>query len=566
MKTAGGLDSALRIKDDELAHNVHRLAVRSKVTPAVTHPSPAASGTGFEVIYRRGDGHDERYAVTEKGLLLGRGEGCDIRLLEKFVSRQHAQIWVEDGQLWIRDLGSSNGIKIDGKRVMGGNISTGAELWVGVARLTAGAATGSTIQKARISLQDAPGLEEDILFESSKGRLGVLYRAAQLLGTVFDPEELHGRLLTLALDSVPGRRGFVIACKPEGDVSVLAHRSVDDDSQGPPLSRALIGEAMELGDAVMTLDARQDARFANSVSVLDHEIRAAMCVPLVGRTGICGAIYVDSGTRSARFSEDDLALLTAIGRIAGVAIENARLHREAVERERLAALGLATANLGHCMKNILTGFRCGGEFLAAGVDAGDMATVKKGWPHVARCIDRIDGLVMNMLTFGRTERRWNDSRANVEHAIRQAVDTVAIRAEKYDVSLQVEVEEGLPGVVGETQDLYRVFLNLLVNAIEACMEVGGVVTVNAKPQGDEIEVRITDTGPGIAPDVQQRLFGAFFSTKGSSGTGLGLSTARKIVEEHGGSIGVDSTPGEGASFWVRLPVLQAGKAVYTPCE
>lgn len=526
---------------------------RKRRTTSFVREVTSEEAGGFELVYHNAEGHDERFRVTAAGLLLGRGEHCDVRLTERFVSRQHARIWVEDGQLWIRDMGSSNGIKINGKRVMGGNISQGAELWVGVARLSARAVTASTVREARISLREAPGVEEEIVHDTDNGRLGTLYRAAQLLATVFDAGELHRRLLGLALSAVPARRGYVIERAADGAVAVLAHQSVDSDGQGPPLSRTLIGEATGRGDAVMTLDAQQDERFAGALSVVSHAIHAAMCVPLVGRQGICGAIYVDSGAQPGRFTAEDLEMLTAVGRIAGVALENTRLHREAVERERLAALGMATANLGHCMKNILTGFRCGGEFLGSGVAADDMATVKRGWTHVSRCIDRIDGLVMNMLTFGRADRRWSHTAADVRVAIAQAIDAAKPRAERYNVTLEMDMPEGPLAVIGDTQELFRVFLNLITNAIDACMELGGQVRVIVSICGDDLEVRVRDNGPGIPQDVQEKLFGPFFSTKGSSGTGLGLSTAKKIVEEHGGRIALESVPGEGAVFCVRLP-------------
>lgn len=526
---------------------------RTYVTPTVTHPDQD-DATPYEVVYERPGGHAERHFVTKAGLLLGRGEDCDIVLAEKFVSRQHARIWVEDDKLWIRDIGSSNGIKVDGKRTMGSDISAGAELWVGVARLKAGPAVGLTVRRSCIPLTEAPGVEDDILHDLGTERLTVLYRAAQLLGTVFDDEELYARLVALALDSVPARRGFIIERSPEGAVKILAHRSLSDDQNGPPLSRALIGEALNHGDAVMTLDARTDARFANSASILSHEIHSAMCVPLVGRKGVCGAIYADSGSQPVRFSEEDLTLLTAIGRLAGIGIENSRLHKQAIEHERLATLGMATANLGHCMKNILTGFRGGGEFVRLGIEGEDMAAVKRGWGHVARCVDRIDGLVMNMLTFGRDDRQWVETHADVIGAVNQAIATAHPRAEKYHVDLVFSPPGMAISVRGDTQELYRVILNLVTNAVDACVEQGGTVVVSVQPGLDEIELRVRDNGPGIRPEITQDLFTPFYTTKGSSGTGLGLSTAQKIVQEHGGTIAVESTPGDGATFIVRLPV------------
>jgi len=132
----------------------------------------------------------------------------------------------------------------------------------------------------------------------------------------------------------------------------------------------------------------------------------------------------------------------------------------------------------------------------------------------------------------------------VRHALREA-----------RVELRVEIADDLPLLTGDARALNQVFLNLLKNAAEVLEGRGGVVTLSAVAVGAEVIVQVRDDGPGIAPELHAKLFAPFYSTKEAGrGTGLGLSISRRIVIDHGGSIEVESAPGHGTSFTVRLPV------------
>jgi hypothetical protein len=228
--------------------------------------------------------------------------------------------------------------------------------------------------------------------------LPVLYRAAQLLGTVFDLDELLDDILALIFEAVPARRGFVLILEDTGPV-VRAQRSHNGEHGAPPLSWTLVNRVLEQGDAMMTLDAQADSRFDTSISIVAHAIRSAMCVPLCGRQSTIGALYVDSGVLTAEFNQEQLKLLMAIGRVVGVAVENAQLYQRNLAQERLAAIGLAMANVGHCVKNILSGMLGGVHFVECGRRARDWTHIESGWPMLRRAINRIELLVLNLLTF-----------------------------------------------------------------------------------------------------------------------------------------------------------------------
>jgi signal transduction histidine kinase len=122
----------------------------------------------------------------------------------------------------------------------------------------------------------------------------------------------------------------------------------------------------------------------------------------------------------------------------------------------------------------------------------------------------------------------------------------------------VEVEEGLPPIVADAELLRQAFLNLCVNAIQAMQERGGgTLAVRARREGDHVVVEVSDTGPGIDAETRAHVFEPFFTTK-ANGTGLGLAIVRQAAEAHGGSVEVESAPGAGATFRIRLPTAPAG--------
>jgi signal transduction histidine kinase len=455
----------------------------------------------------------------------------------------------------VEDLGSRNGILVNGARVQWAVVNPGDEITLGETVFRVRQVGASTFHHAVIPAEEADSLHRAILEESAGARLLILYKAAQLLGTVFDIDELLNQILGLIFEALPVRRGFVLlnAADP-GDPEIHATCFRDDEEHDAPLSRTLIRHVLDSQEAVLTLNAMEDSRFDASDSICGHGIQAAMCVPLCGRKALVGAIYVDAGASSTTFSAADLGLLTAIGRVVGVAVENARLYHENVQRERMAALGSATAGLGHCIKNILTGIRGGTEFITLALEQHDFKPLELGWPILSRAMERIDMLVMNMLLFSR-DQKLERGPVDLNALVREVVEVVQERANRARIVFVLEAADYARAYIDGRQ-MYRVMLNLLVNAIEACESAGGAITVSVSASPKGFGVRVADTGPGIAPDVLPHLFEAFFSTKASSGTGLGLACSQKIVQQHGGAIEVQSAPGKGAIFTVTLPRVE----------
>lgn len=146
----------------------------------------------------------------------------------------------------------------------------------------------------------------------------------------------------------------------------------------------------------------------------------------------------------------------------------------------------------------------------------------------------------------------------LEPLLKEAVDINSARAEEKKQNLELELVEGLPPVQGVARALWEVFMNLVSNAVKYTPE-GGSITVKALPAADGVEVSVADTGFGLSPQDQERVFQRFYRVKDENtrhivGTGLGLPIVKKVVEDHGGSIKVASEPGKGSTFTVYLPL------------
>jgi signal transduction histidine kinase len=167
---------------------------------------------------------------------------------------------------------------------------------------------------------------------------------------------------------------------------------------------------------------------------------------------------------------------------------------------------------------------------------------------------RAQKVVRALLDFSRQEPHEFQS-VNVNHSIQQALALVEKQWEKANVKLIQELSPDLPLIHGNTDHLQSVWINLLVNARDALDERPGEVTLRSVKQGNYVVVQVLDTGAGIPQEYLNRIFDPFFTTKApGKGTGLGLATCFRIVDQHRGTIEVESTLDAGTTFTVKLPI------------
>ena len=241
--------------------------------------------------------------------------------------------------------------------------------------------------------------------------------------------------------------------------------------------------------------------------------------------------------------------------------ERERLH------DRLASLGEMAAGIAHELKNPLAGIEVMAGLLRRQVpDSPDTQSLLADILSEAKLANAI---VVDMLEFVRPIRLQVE-RTDLAEVLHQAVTIAENKVARGDVSVTVNLVPGLPVIQGDQHQLCQVFTNLLTNAFEA-LEGRGTIAVTANETLEErqgidetprlasvVLVEVADTGPGVPPNLADRIFNPFFTTK-PKGSGLGLAIVRKIVDAHDGSIDLRSSPETGTSFRVTLPVASASE-------
>ena len=196
--------------------------------------------------------------------------------------------------------------------------------------------------------------------------------------------------------------------------------------------------------------------------------------------------------------------------------------------------------------------------LEKGIKLHNEKYLHQGWDMVKGNLSRIKSMALDLLSF--TKDREPDYQLHDPNRLAQEVaDLIRPRAREHGVSFKLKLAEGLPNVWLDAEGIHRCLLNLLANAIDACIDVecarrqGKVILQTSRPQGWAVEYQVDDNGCGMDEETQGKIFQRFFSKKGSRGTGLGLMLTKKIVDEHEGHIQFKSEPGKGTKFIIKLP-------------
>ena len=235
-----------------------------------------------------------------------------------------------------------------------------------------------------------------------------------------------------------------------------------------------------------------------------------------------------------------------------------RLEQELIKSERLAAIGQTVASIAHYIKNILFGLK-GGIYLVNVTPHEDKTdSVQTGREMLERNIGRMSDLVLDLLEYSKDSEPEYESCFPNEIA-HEVCDLMESRAKECDVEIIHDLDLSLGEVVLDRKGIHRCLLNLVSNAIDACLFDSSkrkkwVVELRTMLDNDgEVKFEVTDNGCGMDQEVKEKLFTSFFTTKEGRGTGLGLLITQKIVQEHGGTITIESEAGKGSTFTIRLP-------------
>ena len=548
----------------------------------------------------QGRNRGSRYDLTnhEGAMSIGREAGNFVQLDDNEVSRRHAEIRRVGETYVVGDLKSSNGTWLNSRKVERAELSVGDQIQVGRTILVyardgaevpaaglvdivpgSNDADGSrivrTAREADVGGHPEPDDTQNRWLARARSNLQVMYRTALAVSHTLDIDELLGRILQLVFEWVEADRGCIMLLDPESkQLRTKARRDRRvGEATSMAISRTILDYVLDRGEGVITSDAQDDDRFSGGNSVVRTGVREAICVPMQGRYGTVGVIYVDTTVplgdaieRGQRqFTDEHLKLLIAIGHQAALAVEDTTYYSAMVQSERLAAVGQTIATLSHHIKNILQGIRGGSYLVDMGLEEEDLALVRKGWDIVNRNQNKISSLVMDMLSFSK-EREPDPVPSDLVALVNDIVETVQQRADEIGATLEWSPPADVPELLFDPEALSRAILNVVTNALDAVEgraaegRTGAVVSIRVEcdPTAERVRVTVSDNGAGMTPATIAEIFNLFVSTKGARGTGLGLTVSRKIMREHGGDIHVTSQPGEGSTFVLEFPLRTEG--------
>jgi len=231
------------------------------------------------------------------------------------------------------------------------------------------------------------------------------------------------------------------------------------------------------------------------------------------------------------------------------------LEAEKLEAERLAAVGQTVAGLAHTVKNILMGIEGGMYIMSSGIENNRRDRIHKGWNMLQRNIEKVSSLVKDFLSFAKG-RKPELKMVNPNDLVSEILELYTETARSIGVTLKRGDMSGGDEIPLDKEGIHTCLTNLVSNAIDACqMSTAGepMVVISVREENGAIVFEVKDNGVGMDYDVKQKVFTTFFTTKGGKGTGLGLLTTSKIVQEHGGKIYLQSEQGKGSIFRVEIP-------------
>ncbi|MDD1620963.1 MAG: AAA family ATPase [Methylococcaceae bacterium] len=404
--------------------------------------------------------------------------------------------------------------------------------------------------------------------------INYLMKSALALSAEIDLNQLMQKIMSVVLESSGAQHGYLLI-KEDNDLVVAAEdhagkkRTLNGQhisiNQTRSISHAIVNYVQRTRDKVLLRDAMSEGEFQNTPEVQTLGLRSVLCLPIIKQNELIGLLYLENRLSPGVFTDEKTLVTELLTAQAAISLENARLLEETrrayqqlqdnqehmLQMEKLSALGTLVGGVAHEINNPLMGVMNFVEFAAERIDDSKS---KEILDQALQQIHRIKKIVSNMLVFvrGNTAEAGNCLVANV---IRASLLLLEGELRKFDIRVQVEVADGLPAIRCSADSLQQILINLIINARDALATTQEpVIKIEAKSVAGVLELTVSDNGPGVSQEIQSKIFDPFFTTKPpGKGTGLGLSVTRRLVQDIGGSIHVESLLGQGCCMRLKFP-------------
>lgn len=533
-----------------------------------------------------------RFLLTGATQRIGRDSRCDIHLDDTETSRKHAQIDLVDNEYVINDLKSSNGTLVNGHLVDSKKLRDGDRIQIGkyvfVFRLheTQPNSSDKDYLKRSVSIVSDNALESSQIISRAdlsdpvgeteffdpevanplsvtKSHWEIMYRTSLAVSRTLDINRLLEQIVDLIFQWVQCDHACVMLTDTStGELNPVYRKNRRPQSNHQiTISKTILDYVLKKEEGVLTSDAKDDRRWTSSASIEASGVCEAICVPMRGRYGVVGVLYIDTIVNADReskstglnvFNEEHLKMMVTIGHQAALAIEDTNFYQSTLQAEKLAAVGQTIANLSHHVKNILQGLKGGGYMINEGLKKEDLGPVRTGWEICQKTHARIESMVLDMLTMSKQREPKRES-TDLVQLIHDVITIANVSAQDANVQLAWIPPQTSKPIFVDPEGIHRAILNLVLNAIDA---TGGrpdaQVSLDLLQDNQSTQIKIQDNGIGIPKSQLKSIFSLFESTKGNRGTGLGLPVSQKIIQEHGGDISVVSVVDQGTTFTIHL--------------
>ncbi len=334
----------------------------------------------------------------------------------------------------------------------------------------------------------------------------------------------------------------------------IIKKNYEQDSGMDTLTEILLNHSDQRHLVNITKKILPPAELNTINEIIGIRIKSLLFAPMINREKKNGYLLAINKKEKARFSKSDEKLISIFASQSALVVQNSRLFEENLTKDRLSHLGQRIINSAHGLKNILNNLDGGTYIVERGTLTKNMKEVNKGWDILKRNSNRLRELVLDILFYSRPKKpeyKLTDINS-ICLDVKELIDPIA---KESNIKIELDLNPSIGLFCLDPKGIYRCILNLVSNSIYACQEKGdGEVSIKTSIDTNEkLEIVVTDTGTGISKENLDHIFDVFFSTKGSTGTGLGLAVTKKIINEHLGKIMVVSEIGKGSKFTITLP-------------
>jgi len=344
---------------------------------------------------------------------------------------------------------------------------------------------------------------------------------------------------------------YIMLKDKDDNLKSMAHfHSQQHDETMTTVSDAVASKVIEDTTGILVTDAMNNKAYSGDPSFQRFNIGTVICSAIKTSESTFGLIYADS-TDSQKWDDGTLNTLEFIAGHLALAVNVVHSYEQ---NKRLLAAGQATLNLSHSIKNILQMVGGASEVIDFGLKSNQIHRVKKSWNILKPNLERLRKFTLDMLDYSK-ERRLELDACDFNRVIQSAVESLNSQLRQKKSELHITIDHSIPTIELDEERILEMTLNLILNAIDIVDQDTGVVNVKTKYHSDngEVELSVSDNGPGITQEMQEKIFMPFESGKNKLGTGLGMPIAKQVIDQHNGRIEIDSREGDGATFKIFLP-------------